>query len=306
MGARIVVREMTANDLPAVARLSDDAFVELVERLSGQPVGRPFFQPLLFPTRLALDPAGCLVAADEDARDADSAIVGAIFSLARGTLGWFGPLAVAPAAQGRGVGQALTAAVTDLWRARGVRLMGLETFGGSDLHIHLYAKHGYRAEWTSLDFAHDLAPLEAGDAGEIVGVTVNAEPPSLDFIYEGLDVGAEAQQTIAGGLGVTLACDGGFAILHTQPTFAAPDTGYVLFAAAPSEATFRRLLDAAERQCAARGLKAIATRAPTNNWRALNTLLRRGYRAGMVMARMKQGERPDYDAARIAYCDSWL
>lgn len=299
----IVVREMTADDLPRVAAVSDDAFVQIVEQFSGESVPRPFFQPLLFPTRLALDPAGCLVAVD---RGAEDAILGAIFSLARGSVAWFGPLAVAPAAQGRGVGQLLTAALTDQWRARGVRLMGLETFGGSDLHIHLYSKFGYRPEWTSLDFAHQLDPAAASADGESAGVMLNAPPPSLDFVYEGLDLSAEATQTITGGLGVTLACDGGFAILHTRPTFTAPDTGYLLFAAAPSETIFRRLLAGAERQCTAHGLRVIATRAPTANWSAMNTLLRRGYQPGMLMARMKQGERPDYDAARIAYCDSWL
>ena len=54
---------------------------------------------LLFRTRLAADPDGCFVAAS--ARD-PTGVTGVVFSVARGTLGWLGPLAVHPGASDAG------------------------------------------------------------------------------------------------------------------------------------------------------------------------------------------------------------
>ena len=92
------IRPMTAADLGAVGSVTNTAF----GTLRGDP-DNVRFPTLLFETRLAADPAGCFVAASHD----DPArLSGALFSVARGGLGWFGPLAVSPGAQRGGVGQA--------------------------------------------------------------------------------------------------------------------------------------------------------------------------------------------------------
>lgn len=301
MSTSATVRPMVVDDLAAVAAVTDSAFAALFERQSGKPVPLPLFPPLLFSTRFATDPSGCFVAAEDGG---SGPIVGALFSVARGSLGWFGPLAVAPAAQGRGVGQDLAGACLEAWRARDVRLMGLETFGDSAFHVHLYSKLGFRAAWTGIRFQRAILPTPTSTPAP-AGVESGGAPPSLDFLYEGLDLSAEAAVTAAFATGVTLASEGGFAILHTQPTFADPDTGFLPFVAAPTRASFDRLLDAAERVCAEQGLKALAVRVPGSNFGAVDALMSRGYRAGGVMVRMKQGERLEYDRGTL-YCDNWL
>jgi predicted N-acetyltransferase YhbS len=301
MQARVTVRTMVADDLADVSAIANEAFGVVVEQLSGHAVGQPFFPPLMLPTRLNADPEGCLVAEDEA-----GVVIGALITATRGSLAWFGPLAVATAAQGRGVGQTLVGACVERWRARGVRLMGLETFGHSDQHVYLYSKLGFRASWTAVSLKRALTPVESPDeslAGQ--QVEIDAAPRNLDYLYPGLDLAAEARAATA-GLGATLATgDGGFAILHTEPTFMQGRKGFLPFVAAPDQVSFGRLISAAERLSIARGLTSLEVNVPGGAWNALDALTARSYRTGWTMLRMKQGERPDYDRANIFYCDNW-
>ena len=123
-----MVRAMRSGDLPAVASVTDAAFAGLHPR-DGRAIRAAAPVPaLLIRTRLAADPAGCFVAVSEQD---PGRITGALLSVARGTLGWFGPLAVHPQAQRCGVGMRLVAACVDSWRRRGVHLMGLATFSAA-------------------------------------------------------------------------------------------------------------------------------------------------------------------------------
>ena len=54
----VEVRTMRADDLEEVAELSDRAFIEVIARLSGQRLERPFFPLAGLPLRTESDPAG--------------------------------------------------------------------------------------------------------------------------------------------------------------------------------------------------------------------------------------------------------
>ncbi len=287
---------MQASDLAEVARVTDVAFGRIIGQMTGREVTEPVMPRLLFSTRLAADPAGCFVAIGES-----NDVTGAVFSIARGTLGWFGPLAVSPEAQGRGVGQALIAACLAGLRERGVLLVGLETFAESTFHVHLYSKFGFRPSWTGLGFRRKIAPVPMP-----AHVTANGRLPSLDFVYEGLDVRTEAAVAAALGVGTTFVTDGGVAICHFAPTFEDSATGFVPFVAATSRPAFDDLLDAAEHECGERGLGVLSVRVPGSSWRTIDGLVARGYRSGRVELRMKLGARPDYDRGDIFYGDNWL
>ena len=295
-GIEARVRPMEASDLTAVARLTDAAFSRIIGQLTGREPAAPLMPPLLHSTRLATDPAGCLVACGTEGE-----VTGAIYSIARGTLGWFGPLAVSPAVQGRGVGQMLIAACLDGLRGRGVRLIGLETFAESPFHVHLYAKFGFRPSWTGVGFRKTIAPVPP-PGGVREGTTV----PDLGFVYEGLDVGAEVAVTAGHAVGTTFTTDGGVAICHFAPTFEGAGTGFLTFVAASSQPDFRRLLDAAEGACADRRLTALSVHVPGSSWQTIDELVTRGYRAGRVGVRMKLGENPNYDGGDFFYADNWL
>lgn len=295
-GNPVRVRPMETTDLAEVARLTDAAFGLIIGQMTGRQVPAPVMPPLLFPTRFATDPAGCFVACDPAGK-----VTGAVFSTARGALGWFGPLAVSPIAQGQGVGQLLIAACLEQMRGRGVRLVGLETFAESPFHVHLYAKSGFRPSWTGVSFRRSIESVRPPGR-----VTAHSAPAELDFVYEGLDVGAEAATTESRAVGTTFTAEGGVAICHFAPTFEGAGTGFVPFLAAPTQTAFLLLLDAAEQACAERGLTALTVRVPGSAWRTIDGLVERGYRAGRVAIRMKLGERPDYDGGDFYYADNWL
>src|SRR5262249_54960207 len=172
---------MTGADLPAVATVTNTAF----GTLRGDPDSQRFPE-LLFRARLAADPAGCFVSVSPGD---PGQLTGALFSVGRGGLGWFGPLAVHPGAQRDRMGQELVAACLESWQARGVRLMGLETFGDSPFHIHLYSKLGFRPAWTGVSFSHPLRetamPPDVQTAA-LPGAAPAGAIPGPPYLYPGL------------------------------------------------------------------------------------------------------------------------
>lgn len=258
------------------------------------------FPALLFETRFAADPEGCFVAcADGD----PSRIVGALISVTRGTLGWFGPLAVHPESQRTGAGGQLVARCLESWRARRVRLMGLETFGHSGFHVRFYGKFGFRPAWTGVAFSKRLA---AATGPLPQAVQIDGTIPDLGYIYPGLDIRAEATATVSSGAGKVITTADGVAILHLQPTFQDSGTGFVPFLAAATDESFRTLMTAVEHISASEGLESLLARVPGSAASTIAVLEQRGFRAGQVMVRMKAGERPDYDQGASYYIDNWL
>lgn len=308
------VRPLTDTDLEWVPPLADAAFCRVSETLYGRPRTPPLFPPHQFPYRLAVDPAGCFAATDRGRP------VGVLFSVARGPLAWVGPIAVAPDADNRGIGQALMAACLDSWERRCVRLAGLETFPSSPKHLHLYAKLGFRPGWTGLGVRREWGTAEGtATAGAATpaprapaadwpdGVNAAGDLPPLDFVYPGLDLRAEAEATRRQRIGEVLVTNGGCALCHVRSTFhPRPGTTFVPFLAARDEEAFDRLVRAAECLAARAGCHAVSVRLPGSCWRAYRHLAARGYREMGAMLRMKRGERPDYDHADLFYCDNWL
>lgn len=320
-----MIRLMTTTDLGAVAAVTNVAF----GTLRGDP-GSQRFPALLFETRLAADPAGCLVAT---APDDPATITGALFSVARGGLGWFGPLAVHPGAQRAGVGRELTTACLESWRRRDVRLMGLETFGDSPFHVRLYSAMGFRPAWTGVSFSRPLGETAmpasvqvsampgAGQSTTVPGAgqeatmrgggQATAMPggvpiPDLSYLYPRLDVSGEAAATLSCGAGVVLSTGDGVALCHLKQTFQGPRTGYLPFLAARSRESFDALMAAAEHLSRMAGHTELFTRTSGSSWATMDALAARGYRAGGAMIRMKRGEHPGYDHTETFYCDNWL
>jgi predicted N-acetyltransferase YhbS len=292
----ISVRVMDSADLPAVRLVTDRAFCRVRQELYGRPVNPPAFPQLMYEYRLAANREGCFVAS------ADGRIVGAVFSAARGTLGWFGPLATDPDVQATGIGQELVAACVDAWRQRDVRLMGLETFAASPFHVYLYAKLGFRPGWNGIAFTKILTEADQPDEVEIGG-----RARILDFIYPGLDPSSEVAATKNQRVGDVLVAERGLAICHTSDTFMnRPASSFVPLLAAETKEVFQRLLRAAEWLSLQAGNNSLIIRASGSCWATYLALTESGYRAGSVMVRMKTGDRLDYDGPDLYYCDNWL
>lgn len=287
---------MTESDLAMVRSITNGAFRQVREALTGRRVEGPAFPDPLYPYRLAADPGGCFVAT------LDGSVVGAVFSVSRGPMGWFGPLATDVERHGRGIGQSLVHVCVERWQYQGVRLMGLETFAASDFHIYLYAKFGFRPAWTGIAFSKTLTGAAWPDA-----VRIGGSMPDLEFVYPGLSLSSEADATLRCQVGEILTIDGGMAIIHLKDTFAGTaSTTFLMFLAAPDRTAFDTLLRAAEFRSIEAGNRTIFVRAPGSCWATYEALTQAGYRPGRVMVRMKRGEKTDYDHAALYYCDSWL
>jgi GNAT superfamily N-acetyltransferase len=290
-----VVRAMTSGDLPGVSSVTNAAFGALGVPAAGAGPGIP---ALLFAVRFAADPGGCFVAVR---KQEPGQVAGALISVARGTLGWFGPLAVHPDAQRSGAGGKLVAACLDSWRRRGVRLMGLETYRDSPFHDRFYKKMGFRPSCTGIGFRAQL-----GAASMPAGVCIGGPLPDLGFLYPGLDVSAEAAATTRCGAGHVLTTGDGIAIVHLESTVQPPGAGFVPFLAAATRDSFERLLGAAEHLSRERGKTTLLTRVSSSSWNIIDVLDRRGYQAGGLTMRMKAGDDPDYDHTSSYYLDNWL
>lgn len=287
------VRGMTQSDLFEVARVTNAAFGALFGR--SDDTAEPLFADLLFLSRYLGDPSGCLLA------EVDGIIAGCLLACTRGTLGWIGPLAVRPEHQRLGVGDALVAECVEGWKSRGVTLSGLETFADSKFHVGFYGKFGFRPSWTGLSFERIL-----GETAMPADVEVGGALPDFDFLYQGLDISAEADAATRTGAGVVVSNDSGAAIIHLEPTFQPKGTGFIPFAAASSAKSFDLLIDAAEHLAREHGCTAMSARAPGSSWATHDRLRARGYRIGSLMVRMKSGGNLDYDRGECLYLDNWL
>lgn len=287
---------MTSADLVPVGEVVDDAFVDVIAKLSGRVVPRPMFNPQGLALRLANDSAGCFVAVE------DGRLLGALFSVRRGSLGWFGPVGVATAAQGRGVGRALVHECVNSWTGSEVGLMALETFPNSAYHVHFYSEFGFQPGWLGIEMRKQLGAASF-PSGVEEGVR---EPPALDFLYPGLDLSREVANTERLGAGRVFSAGGGLGILHLTGALHTSDKGaFIPFLAAPDKASFTTLVAACEAAALEAGKTEIAVRLCGSSRGPLETLPALGYRAGMAMVRMKRGTALDFDRDAW-YCDDWL
>ena len=88
-------------------------------------------------TRWRADPGAALAA------ELGGRLAGSNFAANWGSVGFFGPLTVAPEYWDRGVAQRLLDATMDLFEAWGTRHAGLFTFAQSAKHVGLYQKYGF-------------------------------------------------------------------------------------------------------------------------------------------------------------------
>jgi GNAT superfamily N-acetyltransferase len=291
---------MTVADLDEVVAVADAAVIGVIGCLTGQRLTRPFFPPSGLGLRLAADPEGCLVAVES------GRLLGAIFSVRRGTVAWLGPVAVDAAVQGRGIGRALVGECRALWSSSGVHLMGLETFSQSPAHVHLYSKLGFRPGWVGVHLKKMLEEPAAAVSAAAPLQHPRLPLPDLGFLYPGFDPEREVRASVERRAGRVFASDHGLAILHLRDALhVGHGEAFIPLLAADSRDAFLSLVQACEEAARADGRESIATRLPGTAVSAFEALLAEGYRAGGTMLRMKAGTNLDYDRGAW-YCDDWL
>ncbi len=315
MATDTIVREMTLPDVLAAQEVLQRAFGEEQRQRTGRLASPPFGQRLAM-QRFQKEPQGSFVALR------GGRVVGCAFSVRWGALAWFGPLAVAPEAQGLGIATRLVEAVHARWRGARVRLWGLETDAGSAKHVHLYAKLGYLPLSVGLSFQADAMsqPPPRGYSvtrlGEVSGgereATLSHVRRIANEIVRGLDPGAEVSAALESRVGDALIASDrrgivGFAVAHWVPLLRGSDVIAVPVAAVSRRGGTRglaTLLRALRTLALERQQSRVWVSVAGRRVRAQEVLRREGFREDAAMLRMKRG--PDEERVTQLLLDSWL
>lgn len=303
------IRPMRPKDAEEVSAVDAAAFGAWWKQLRGEAAGdQPRRTRANVLVRLEKDPSGCFVAEERDR------LVGLIFTTTWGSVGWFGPFAVLPAYQGRGIGRQLIAASMDYMALQGCRLIGLETMPERPGNITLYLRQGFACRFLTLALAKALErpasePLPVSRWSAAAPETQSRWLAELrqasDQIYPGLDYTKEIDAPVRHGLGEALvltADDRAVGVSsvwlagHRQGTGQDQGSVQVLFLhpAHTSAESFRALLTATENAARAQGKVRLALPVNTGYPWAAEQLLRWGYRVERSMVRMVRQDMDDW------------
>lgn len=130
------IRRLTPEDMADAVTVVAEAFGTQAPVLPGPAVGHPI--PFRWPldATAATSPDGAFVA------EGDDGIIGVGIVRMLGRVGVIGPIAVAPRAQRRGLGERLTRACLGCAREQDCTTVGLATFPNSVHHFSLYTRVG--------------------------------------------------------------------------------------------------------------------------------------------------------------------
>jgi GNAT superfamily N-acetyltransferase len=301
-----VIRPMAPDDMPQVERLIDAAAAA-----RGQGTGAPAAEPAgsrIVQNRFQKDPAGCFVA-DYPAHG----LVGAVLSIAWGSVAWLGPLVVHPEFQGKGLEPKLLQAVLEYWEPMSLSLQGVETDPTSPGEVEFYTSFGFRPQFLTATLIGAVDPDEArapirqrspsfelhrlSELSDALEETMLANCRRIaERHYPGMDYSKELQSVKNGPLGDTLLLGVGerlygFAICHaTSGSEAEADHCYVkallIDPAIDDQETLLALVEACEGYARAQHLKTVRLGVNLACWEGYQAVAARGYRMGQLRLRM--------------------
>jgi GNAT superfamily N-acetyltransferase len=310
----VVVRPLAAADLDEADRICRVAFGTFI----GVPEPERFFGDAeMVRTRWRADPGSALAA------DLDGQLAGSVLAANWGSVGFFGPLTVAPEHWNQGIAQHLLDATMDLFTAWGTRHAGLFTFAQSARHVGLYQKYGFWPRFLTAVMTSPVHP-SAGPAGATrLSDVADAGLPGVmaavreltDAVYPGLDLSREIASVRAQRLGDTVLTDdgaglAGVAVCHAGAgTEARSGECYVKFGAVRpgpgADRRFGQLIDACHGLAAERGASVLAAGANAGRERAWRALASRGFRAGLQGVSMHRPNEAGYSTSNAFVIDDW-
>ena len=232
-------------------------------------------------------------------------IVGSNAVTSWGSVGWFGPLSVAPAMWGNGIANGLLDAAHERLQHRGATQLGLFTFADSPLHFRLYARHGYWPGALVLITTREVA-IEPAVAPTTYGSLPPGQQESFlgdlraltEQVHPGWDITGEVAATSAYGQGDTVIVHGAAgvsaaAICQVGPgSEAATGTCRVKVAVARPgrdvERHMRQVLAGVDAFAAQRGAQQVVAAVSAVNETCARFVLARGHRVvsqGVAMHR---------------------
>jgi GNAT superfamily N-acetyltransferase len=249
----------------------------------------------------------------------DQRVVGSNFVTQWGSVGYFGPLTVAPSEWDRGIGRRLLGSTMEIMSSWDLTHAGLFTLGHTSQQIAFYQQFGFRPKFLIARLSVP-APFAAPSAESAGWTTYSSDPDRMrrladcasitDAIYPGLDVTREVRSCYAQGLGDTVLLDdgSGFAVCHVGAgTEAGSGNCYIKFAAARPGRSFEfdRLIDACEAFAAEQGATRVVAGVSTARREACRILGERGYRADLLGVAMHRPDEPGYHRPDALVVDDW-
>lgn len=223
-----------------------------------------------------------------------------------GAEGWMGPLAVAPALQGHGLGKAVVAEGTRWLAEHGANVIGLETMPRTVDNIGFYSSLGYVPGHLTItvtveaDYAEhriiQVGRLSESERNDLV----NRCAELTRDIAPGYDFSREINLTNSLGLGDTLVLErggtvDGFALCHTAPLVEGRgrDELRVLKMVVRAEADVGLLVTQLADYARRSGTRRVAIRMQGNYPTLYGELIRRGARVRWTDLRMTLASHPE-------------
>jgi predicted N-acetyltransferase YhbS len=323
------LRPVRMDDADRIRRILQVAFEDENRRMGLRTIRLPVMRRRLLGFYLDRTPEASFVV------EGRGGAVGFTLSCRWGSVGWIGPVAVLPPAQGLGLGRSLVESAARALRREGAQTIGLETMPRSYRNLQFYSRLGMRFSGMTLDLSRvgsgeGAAVRERRDRGVVVeslgpGIgpgheEILAEVRAVsERIAPGLDYTGEVLKTGEHGLGGTLIARSdrtpvGLAILHTVPYAEEEVPGTIrvnTLLAAPlpgsddPRTVLEGLLDAVEeRQKETKG-GALTVRVPARCPAALDALLARGFFITHSDIRLTFAGEPERDRGDVLHLSKW-
>lgn len=261
------------------------------------------------PNRFRADPASAFTAV------LDGRVVGSSFVARWGSVGFFGPLTVAPEVWDSGIGRRLLEPIMTRFETWGVTHAGLFTFAHSAKHVGFYQTLGFWPGHLTAIMAREVGPMGSAPYAVAVSTDTTACRRIADAQYPGLDLTSEVEATKRLGLGDTVVIEEGgdavgFAVCHVGAgTEAGSGACYVKFGAvnpgAGAARRFERLLDSCASFAASRDAKVLLAGVNTARHEAYRILLTRGFRTVLQGVAMHRPNAVAYSRPELFVIDDW-
>jgi len=327
---KVQVRRVRKGDLSKVKDVFEQTFGDFLERQLGTRPRQAFSGAQYVHHRWLMEPWGCFVAEEDNAK-----IVGAALAVTWGSLGLLGPVAVLTNYQNQTIGQQLLRAAQEFFHENKATLHGCVTYPTSPKHLFLYHKFGYRPKSLTCVMSRviDRTPPRTAPAAakpSKTSLTVRRfstleetkKKAALarfhritNAVCRGMDVSKEVEIVDGLALGDTLLLERGrdlvgFTIYHTPGVSEAP-TGalYVKFLAIdPPQRKVEHLAEfvaAIEALGKELGVQRVILPVYTRYWLAYSILVQCGYQVDFTMIRMQRGKQEDYEDPTHLVLDDW-
>jgi GNAT superfamily N-acetyltransferase len=300
------IRPMAPDDMPQVERLIDAAAAARRQE-TGAAEAEPVSSRLV-QNRFQKDPSGCFVA-----EDPAHGLVGAVLSIAWGSVAWLGPLTVRPDFQGKGVEPQLLQAVLDYWEPMTLSVQGLEVDPTLPTEVEFYAAFGFRPQFLTATLVGAVDPdrprepirqrspsfelLRLSELSDALEETMLANCRRIsERHYPGMDYNKELQSVKDRHLGEILLLGVGerlygFAICHAAPGSEAPaDSCYVkallIDPAIDDQETLLALVEACEGYARTQQLNTVRLGVNLACWEGYQAVAARGYQMRQLRLRM--------------------